>query len=87
MDDSFKNKLLLFAYHSPWIRLVLTLDYAVLGLNNEHPGNEMYEYVQPVQESEERIIETTKNAMLGFGLEPEEKESRLALMYQNPKFH
>ena len=84
MDDSFKNKLLLFAYHSLWIRLVLTLDYAVLGLNNEHPGNETYEYVQ---DSEERIIETTKNAMLGFGLEPEEKESRLALMYQNPKFH
>ena len=84
MDDSLENKLLLFAYHSPWIRLLPTLDYAELGLNNEHPGNETYEYVQ---DSEERTIEITKNAMLGFGLVPDENESRLALMYQNPKFH
>ena len=40
-----------------------------------------------IQDSEDRIIETTKNAMSRFGLIPAEKESRLSLLYHNPKFH
>ena len=55
-----------------------------LGLNNENPGNGTYEFSQ---ENEAEVIDRTRSSLLRFKIEPEEKESKLALLYQNPKFH
>ena len=55
-----------------------------LGLDNEIPGNDTYEFVQ---DSEDRVIDRIKTDMLQFNLRPDEKESKLALLYHTPKFH
>ena len=57
---------------------------AELGLNNENPGNETYEFSQ---ENEDQVVDRARSDLLRFKIEPEEKESKLALLYQNPKFH
>ena len=57
---------------------------AELGLDGGHPGNETYEYIQ---DSEDNIVNSARETMVRFGLVPEDKESKLALLYQNPKFH
>ena len=57
---------------------------AELGLNNENPGNETYEFSQ---ENEVQIVDKARSDLLRFNIEPEGKESKLALLYQNPKFH
>ena len=55
-----------------------------LGLDNDIPGNETYQFVQ---DSETQVIDRIKSDLLGFSLVPEVKESRLALLYHIPKFH
>ena len=55
-----------------------------LGINNPSPGNETYGHVQ---DSEEIIVDRTKSDLQKFRLIPDVKESKLALLYQTPKFH
>ena len=57
---------------------------AELGLDNPSPGNDTYCYVQ---DSEDNIIDRTRSDLLRFRLVPDIKESKLALLYQTPKFH
>ena len=55
-----------------------------LGLNNENPGNETYSF-SPNTENE--IVSRIKTDLLQFRIEPNNREEKLALLYQTPKFH
>ena len=55
-----------------------------LGLDNNVPGNDTYEFVQ---DNETQAVDRIRADMLSFNLVPEVKESRLALLYHIPKFH
>ena len=55
-----------------------------LGLDNGQPGNKTYGYIQ---ETEVDVVDRSVSDMARFRLVPEEKELKLALLYQTPKFH
>ena len=55
-----------------------------LGLNNTNPGNNTYEFIP---ESESDVINKIKSDLLQFRITPNNREDKLALLYQTPKFH
>ena len=55
-----------------------------LGLNNAIPGNDTYSFTA---ESELDLINQMKVDLAGFHISPNDKEDKLALLYQTPKFH
>ena len=55
-----------------------------LGLNNVVPGNETYAYTG---ESEQGICDRICVDLAKFRITPNEKDKKLAVLYQTPKFH
>ena len=53
-------------------------------MNNPTPGNETYSHIHS---TEEQIVEKIKSDMLEFRIRPGDKDEKLALLYQTPKFH
>ena len=55
-----------------------------LGLNNANAGNETYRFCP---EDEQTICDRLKNEVLRFRISPPDRQQKLALLYQTPKFH
>jgi len=55
-----------------------------LGLNNPEPGNETYHLTN---ESESDICKRLTIELTKYDLKPDDKEMKLAILYQTPKFH
>ena len=55
-----------------------------LGINNDIPGNETYEFQD---RSESEICDTLLGDLAGFRATPDIAEHKLAMIYHNPKFH
>ena len=55
-----------------------------LGLDNDQPGNETYGFIN---ETEETVVNRTSADVLAFGINPDSRDKKLALLYQTPKFH
>ena len=55
-----------------------------LGMNNLTPGNETYSHID---RTEGQIVEKIKSDIMEFRIKPGDKDEKLALLYQTPKFH
>ena len=55
-----------------------------LGINNENPGNDTYEFQD---RSEGDICTGLTDRLAIYGAKPDQKEEKLAMLYHNPKFH
>ena len=55
-----------------------------LGLNNPVPGNDTYCFAPG---SEADLVRNLKTGLASFNIIPNDKENKLALLYQTPKFH
>ena len=52
-----------------------------LGLDNPQPGNDTYTFIQ---DSEDNIVNKIMDDLQGFRINPDENQSKLALLYQTP---